>query len=217
MRVYKFLNENFGVSNLALRRIKVSTFDTLNDPFEFLAADLIDPRHLKAFKKLKQELGKNKGMVSFSKSWSNPLLWGHYADSHKGLALGFEIPEDLLVAVLYRSNRTRIKFDTTQHKVVDGMNVVDQIIRTKFTDWQYEEEYRLFCKLGETETQGGLHFVSFSEDIKLEQVILGMNSTIPIDKIRQLVGNQLSPNRIIRAGMHRRQFKVIEDRLHRSH
>lgn len=215
MRVYKFLNETFGISNLALRRLKISTFDSLNDPFELLAADLIDPRHLGAFKKLKQELCKNKGMVSFSKNWSNPLLWGHYADSHKGLVLGFDVPDDLLVEVMYKSNRTKIKFDTTQRKVVDGINVVDQIIRTKFTDWQYEEEYRVFYNLGETEAQGGLRFVNFSEDLKLQQVILGMNSTIPIDQIRQLLGNELSPNRIIRAGMHRRQFKVIEDRLHR--
>lgn len=216
MRVFKFLPENYGISNLALRRLKVSTVDSLNDPFEFLAPDLIDPRHLQAFEKLKQDLVKDKGLVSFSRSWNNPLLWGHYAESHKGLALGFDIPDDHLAEVIYTPSRPKVQFDSTQRNVVDGGTVIDHIIRTKFSDWQYEEESRLFFNLAETEIQGGLHFIKFSDDLKLQQVILGMNSTIRIDHIRLLVANQLSPGRIIKAGMHRRKFKVIEDRSHRA-
>jgi hypothetical protein len=37
-----------AVSNLSLKRLRVSRLDQLNDPFEFLAADLLDPRDRQA-------------------------------------------------------------------------------------------------------------------------------------------------------------------------
>lgn len=212
MRVYKFVPENHGISNLALRRLKVSTIDSLNDPFEFLAPNLLDARHLNAFKKTKDRLCKDKGLISFSKSWASPLLWGIYADNHKGLVLGFDIPDDYLTNVIYTSQRPKVKFDITTRKLIDGNSVIDHLIRTKFNDWQYEDESRLFCHLDATEAQGGLHFVNFSDEMKLQQVIVGMASPMKIDDIRNLVSDQIKPNRVIKAGMHRSKFKVIEDR-----
>ncbi len=26
-------------------------------------------------------------------AWSNPVIWAHYGDKHRGLCLGFEVPE----------------------------------------------------------------------------------------------------------------------------
>lgn len=215
MRVYKFLNANFGISNLALKRVKVSKISELNDPFEFLAADLLDPRDLNAFAQWKSELNLNKGLISFSGSWSSPLLWGHYADSHLGMVLGFEIPDDLLAKVLYSDNRVKVQFDVTTNQIVNGASVTDKMIRTKFTDWQYEDEYRLFVDLSESKKASKPEFVDFSPSLKLEEVILGMRCDVPIDRIRDLLGNELQGTRIKKAGMARRAFKVVEDRSFR--
>ena len=111
MRVYHFINATHGISNVALRRLRVSRFSQLNDPFELLAADMTDPRHKEAFDRFKAEIDKNKGMICFSGTWHNPLLWGHYADKHKGIALGFDISDEILLKVRYTSNRAQIKFD----------------------------------------------------------------------------------------------------------
>lgn len=101
MRVYYLTGAAFALSNLALRRVKVSRFSDLNDPFELLAVDLGDKDHRKAFRTTKDKINADKGLICLSESWSNPLLWGHYAEKHTGIALGFEIPEKLLNPVIY--------------------------------------------------------------------------------------------------------------------
>ena len=76
---YYLTGAQFALSNLALRRIKISRFLDLNDPFELLGVDVIDPAQRIAFRAMKQEINESKGLICFSKSWRNPLMWGHYA------------------------------------------------------------------------------------------------------------------------------------------
>ena len=97
MKVYHFLSAQNAISDIALKRIKISRIGQLNDPFELLAVDLRDPRDKVALENWKNELDEQFGLICFCAHWSNPLMWGHYADSHKGIALGFEIQEDLLL------------------------------------------------------------------------------------------------------------------------
>ena len=94
MRAYYLTGSQFALSNLALRRIKISRFGDLNDPFELLAVDLADKAHRRAFRATKEQLAESKGLICLSRSWANPLLWGHYAERHTGMALGFEVAEE---------------------------------------------------------------------------------------------------------------------------
>ena len=216
MRVYYFTDATYAISNLSFRRLKISRFGQLNDPFELLAADLLDPRHRKAITALKSQLDATQGLVCFSGTWGTPLLWGHYANKHSGMALGFDIPDHFLSKIIYTSQRANVTFDTTAKKIVDGLNVVDKLIRTKFTDWKYEDEYRLFIELDPTTVEAGNYFVDFSDNIKLMEVILGMNCALPIRRVRQLLETDLTHVRVKKAGMALRSFKVIEDRSFRE-
>ena len=216
MRVYHFVNTTHAISNLSLKRLKVSRFGQLNDPFELLAADLLNTNHRQAFSAFKDQLDKTNGIICFSSAWSNPLLWGHYADKHDGMALGFDIPDDQALKVNYTSNRVSVDFDTKSRKVVNGSNVVDKLIRTKFTDWKYEDEYRVFVNLDPERKEGGLHFVDFSSDLQLREVILGMRCELPIQKVRQLLGSDAVSIKVIKAGMALRSFRLIEDRQFRG-
>jgi hypothetical protein len=92
MRIYKFLNSCFGLMALANRRMKISEIHELNDPFELCPYDLSDSRLRAAFWKTRDDL-KHRGLLCFSKYWSNPVMWALYSDNHKGLCLGFEIPD----------------------------------------------------------------------------------------------------------------------------
>ncbi len=216
MRVYHFINTTHAINNLSLKRLKVSRISELNDPFELLAADALNPKHLKAFSAFKNQLNKTKGLICFSGAWSNPLLWGHYADKHHGMALGFDIPDNQVLKVHYTSHRAKVEFDTTTRTVKDGSNVVERLIRTKFTDWQYEDEYRVFVNLDPQNQEGGLHFVNFSQDLQLREVIIGMRCHLPVQRVRQLVGASELSVKVIKAGMARRIFKIIEDRKFRT-
>jgi hypothetical protein len=79
MLVYHFLNAHWGLDDLRERRLKISRIMDLNDPFEFLGVDLADRQVRKGLKKTKKELAEEQGLLCFSKSWRNLVLWGHYA------------------------------------------------------------------------------------------------------------------------------------------
>lgn len=205
-----------AVSNLSLKRLRVSRLDQLNDPFEFLAADLLDPRDRQALTHFKAELAGTKGMTCFSRSWSNPLLWGHYAEKHTGMALGFDIPDDFLLCVQYSDERPRVILDPETREIINKGQAVDQLIRTKFSDWQYEDEYRMFVDLDPATQEAGNHFVDFSSELVLREVVLGLKCELPIQRIRQLLKDESPPVKVLKAGMALRKFKVIENRTART-
>lgn len=216
MRVFHFTNANFGVSNLSFKRLKISRFSQLNDPFELLAADLLDPRDRKALGDFKDNLNSTTGMICFSGSWGNPLLWGHYADKHSGMALGFDIPDEYLTPVHYTTQRAKVEFDQETRTIVDGSRLTDRLLRTKFVDWKYEDEKRMFVDLDPNSQEGGNHFMEFSESIVLREVILGLKCDLPVSRIRQLLKDEPSPVKVLKAGMALRAFKIIEDRSART-
>ena len=43
MRVYKFLCANYALQNLARKRLKISEFTDMNDPYELSGVELSDP------------------------------------------------------------------------------------------------------------------------------------------------------------------------------
>ena len=93
MRAYKFLDAKFGLKSLRERRLKQSRIHELNDPFELTPYDLTEPTLRWAFLAMREELGREHGLICFSGSWSDPVLWAHYSDKHRGLCLGFEVPK----------------------------------------------------------------------------------------------------------------------------
>lgn len=103
--VYHYISARYGLEGIQKRRLKISRIMELNDPFEFLGVNLKDRKFRKLISETKQELSKSKGLLCFSKTWRNPVLWGHYADKHKGLCLGFEIASNLLGKVEYIDSR----------------------------------------------------------------------------------------------------------------
>ena len=208
MRVYHFINATHGINVIALKRIRVSRFGHLNDLYELLAANTSDPKDREALDQFKAQIDQTKGIICFSGSWNNPLLWGHYADKHKGMALGFDIPDDLMFKVLYTNNRTKINFDLKKLQILDGMNVLDKLIRTKFIDWRYEDERRMYVDLTQ-QNEDGNYFVDFSNDLVLREVILGVKCEIPVARVNQLLGLFTGSVKVKNARMATKTFEVI--------
>jgi hypothetical protein len=151
MRVYHFTSAKYAVEDIQNQRLKIARINELNDPFELLAADLLDKRDRQAFAKFKNQMNEKFGIVCFSGSWESPLLWGHYADRHMGIALGFDVADEKLIEVNYTTMRPKVKFDQQTRKVINGLQVLDRLIRTKFNEWQYENEYRMYAQLDKAE------------------------------------------------------------------
>ena len=211
MRVYNLTGAQFAISNLALRRIKVSRFRDLNDPFELLGVNLADKKVRKAFRDTKEEMDKKIGLLCFSRSWKNPLLWGHYAEKHTGIALGFDVPDELLKSAIYAENLADFKLDKKTGRPAKG--VVDALIRTKFRDWAYEDEMRLFVGLHEDRLESGLYFEHFSEHLQLREVVLGPKCGLPIPGIRKLVADYEPDVTVTQARIAFTRFEVLENKV----
>jgi hypothetical protein len=213
MRVYYLTGATFALNNLALRRIKIARFADLNDPFELLAVDLADKDHRKAFRAVKDEINRDKGLICLSKSWSNPLLWGHYAEKHTGMALGFEVPDKPLAPVIYARKPIRIPIDKQTNRPRLNEGLVNRLLRTKFADWEYEKEMRLFVQLDHTMKESGLYFCDFSKDFQLRGVVLGPRCEFPISRIRSLVAGLTPAVDVIKARIAFRSSRVVKHKL----
>jgi hypothetical protein len=91
------------------------------------------------------------GVICFSKTNSDILLWSHYADSFRGICLGFDFDNadiDVLISkkINYSSKRALISplfFKEGTSRAEDTEN----ILFTKYNKWSYEKEYRLAVNL----------------------------------------------------------------------
>lgn len=171
---YQFLSSYNAITNLERKMIKVSRILNLNDLFELRPYLRIDGTRRRMLENIRKEAANTFGMVCLSSNWNEPLLWGHYADRNKGIALGFEIisTKYKLQQVNYPTNRER---DPFSNKISDI--TVDDYIRElgykKYINWAYEKEYRFFIKLDECVNIEGNYFLKFGDDLKLKEVIIG--------------------------------------------
>src|SRR3546814_20432633 len=108
MRVYPFVNCEYGLQDIARRRLKVATLADVNDPFEMLSLNLKDSGLRATLGKARKEFGERRGLLCFRRGWRNPVQWSHYADHHRGLCLGFAVPDRLLREVQYRQSRAAV-------------------------------------------------------------------------------------------------------------
>ncbi|BDU69686.1 hypothetical protein GETHOR_17870 [Geothrix oryzae] len=207
MRLYHFVDKNHGLDDLRKQRLKIARIHQLNDPFEFLGVDLTEPFFRQALEKSKWDLSQSNGLLCFSHNWSNPVLWGHYADKHRGLCLGFDLPDGLPQEITYIANRM------PQPKQVDEA-FTRNLLFTKFDHWRYEEEYRVYVSL-ETD-EGGLFFSEFGENLVLRQVIVGCESDTTRHELELALGDQSSKVSFIKARLDYRKFSMVRNHDHNA-
>ena len=203
MRVYHFLNACHGLDDLRHRRLRISRIMELNDPFEFLGIKLSDRRFRQALVETKRQLSETTGLLCFSKTWRNPALWGHYADRHRGLCLGFDVPKALLEKINYVKLRLPIP------DVVDEA-FIKHLLRTKSLYWQYEQEYRAFVNL--EEEIDGSYFKDFSPEVRLRAVIVGAQSTVTRADVAGALDDVEANVNVFKARASFRSFEVVRNR-----
>ncbi|MBY0401385.1 DUF2971 domain-containing protein [Myxococcota bacterium] len=89
------------------------------------------------------------GVLSLAERWNCPLMWSHYADSHRGLCVEFQVEGSscsMLKPVNYKSPRG-IKISTLMAWKIDKsteakQRVLDTYFFAKASDWHYEREWR---------------------------------------------------------------------------
>ena len=207
MKLYNLTSMSFALSNLALSRIKISRIAELNNPFELMSANTSDVSQRIALETFKEQTNDSTGLICFSEFWDNPVLWGHYADKHRGVALGFEIDEKLLFEVTYENAKFDLPINTNNQVECDE-NTLNRLLSTKFSDWHYEDEWRMFSTLKDSVIESGLYFEKFSNDLCLKEVILGVKCELPINEMQSLVDKLGYKIQVKKAKLDDKTYKV---------
>lgn len=148
-------NESFFIDILINQRLFAAKLHELNDPNEGMYyCDL-----LKYTEETKSAIRKEENSLricSLSKTLHNILLWSHYADGHKGIAIGLEL-KPIYTAFPLKYNSTNLSVE----RYCKGITAMKNL-KNKHKDWKYEREVRVFTKRRK--------FV----DIKIKIIVLGM-------------------------------------------
>lgn len=213
MRVYYFVSANYGLENIIKKRMKIARLNELNDPFEFMSVDTRDLEIRKAFKETLTELSERTGVLCFSRAWHNPVLWSHYGDKHKGVCLGVDIPDETVMPVAYEPKRLKIDKTRDLKKGEIGEGTMHRILTTKFADWRYEDEVRVFVELEERDTKTGLYYKDFGADISLKEVIIGPKCHFSVSDLNNVVTKYNGQVRVIPSRLAFMTFSVIERKM----
>ena len=107
---------------------------------------------------------RNTALIScFSKENNSILMWGHYANKHSGVCIGFERPKDNFYDVSYSKKRVAFplyelaciicSYIMNDEEVdINNQNILKKGLRsflTKSIDWSYEKEVRCIFSLKE--------------------------------------------------------------------
>jgi hypothetical protein len=211
IRVYHFSSEVFAIDDIKHGRLKISRFSDMNDPFELLALAFDDSHSRTAVRQFKEDFDLKTGLLCFSANWNSPPLWSHYADRHRGICLGFDIPRDSALFVSYSERRLQ-----AQTKRISQRNDIDDalqqlLLRTKFNDWNYEREIRVKIPLNKSIADNGMFFWPFGNDLRLVEVVIGPLSNANLFATRADVKAKYPDAKTFKARLAFKSFGIVPD------
>lgn len=177
-------NFKFFVDIILKKRLYAANYQELNDPMEghyLYSNSPTSPNLVDVIKDRKQKLRN----VSLSRNGNHPLMWSHYADGHRGVAVGIEVDRSkyLVKSIDYSNN-----FLNLDHlSELRPYKMVEQILSSKISLWSYEEEERILLR-------GGATF----DYVKVKEVIAGRRmSNQDFGFIRDII-NEIDSSIVVR-------------------
>ena len=150
MRAYKFRRASqadriFDV--LINNRLYCAQLDDLNDPVEGIFAYTCssDMKHqARDFFDEVEKVIHDYRICSLAGTYDCHLLWSHYADGFKGVAIEVDLPDDLpeIRRVLYRGVFAFLKITKDSH----NKRSAQEVLFSKYSEWDYEREIRIISK-----------------------------------------------------------------------
>lgn len=172
MKLYKYVSMDAALQIARSNTIGFSRPEFFNDPFDLPLVSLEPTSNPieKAFARVRAE-GKsfiwrqNTAILSLTRTPTNPLMWAHYADAHRGVAIGIdtsvaglcEVTSNMIPAhygsVIYTRRRPGGPFQSAFrepvivgemfHFVESHYEKWQRLFLVKPIDWAYEEEVRV--------------------------------------------------------------------------
>lgn len=153
MILYKYMSlerKNFW-TDYKLRFTQPSAF---NDPFECLPSysfipEQLMPKHagfgelaalFYGLEKDSSQFNDDTAIFCMSQVWDSVLMWAHYADSHRGFAVGFDMSHPFFDFEKPYGTR-KVRYCKSRPKSTE-INIMDEMYY-KLDVWSYEQEWRL--------------------------------------------------------------------------
>lgn len=212
MRLYHFIDAKYGLDDLQNSRLKIAEFHDLNDPFELSAADVSDPLQRQIFYGWQNDIKDKWGVLCFSRSWQNPVLWSHYADKYRGICLGFDVADQYMIPIKYATSRIKLNLIELEKNGALNQKLMLRLMTTKFVDWKYEKEVRLSPQLETRDPKTGLFFFEFSDDLRLTEIIAGPLCTLTESNIRSTKCGSDTKVAVFKSGMAFKKFSVVKNK-----
>lgn len=202
VKLYRYMRfDEFWERNIFEGQVYLSEASGLNDPFDCLVyvnhkiyTEYMFQKACKLFRGIDRkvlretvkasisdelnqqiyDMKKKIRVTCFTENHTSPLMWAHYAESHKGFCIEYDlskIPEGYrlgILPVLYSNKR----YDATRIAIFKNKNVVMNPYYFKSVHWEYEKEWRMI--IPETLITDGEYYADFSEGIT--GIYLGLES-----------------------------------------
>jgi hypothetical protein len=240
MLIYKYTSFDSGKLILEHSSLRFSQVEALNDPFElsplmdkykrtlkakarnepklrdgFIKMSLIEKEALiqyiiKPSIETVVDSIKNNLILSLTKKENNLLMWSHYADSHKGILIGFDSGNDFFQGkehremtctynVHYSEERPEF-FDChtvlSKYKPIESsVGAYRRMLLTKSPEWEYEQEVRMFAlSKGASEVSNdNIYLFNFPKEA-LKKIVFGCQmSNVDKDELAKFI-RVLYPN-----------------------
>ena len=226
IQLYRFLDADAGLKTIKSRHFRISRLHNLNDPFEWRFGytrhnpeqeTILAPWRESVF----ESQNKVRGIICFSATSKEPVLWSHYADKHRGMAFEVDCINDssLLKKISYPSKRVAIDIPTFARLQHDEVNLkkylnpmMEQMIQQKSPSWAYEKEYRFnveFEKVANLQFSEGHYALPIPDDF-LTRVILGWKCQLEErDILEALHAVGLTSTKVVRAKISSDSYEVL--------
>lgn len=160
-------------------------------------------------------LSRELSLLCLTTNHSSSLMWAHYADDHKGIALEFDrdwegfhsgIP---LQKVTYKKDRMvwNVNWEPTDPWYDEKL---DDLVLTKSTDWKYEDEWRKLVHVSDVEVANGRNFLRIAPEA-IKGVYFGVRcSTETTDTVRKAIERpELKNVRLYLGRLHSSEFRIV--------
>lgn len=135
-------------------RLFCSPYDKLNDPMEGYFEAAADNRsEFKQLSSMIDGIVRNHSrfrICSLSADCKSHLMWAHYANGFRGIAIELNVRKRVnhIEEVEYSDGRNLADYDPSVGEA--GLeDLARKILLTKYKDWKYEKEVRIFKKIGD--------------------------------------------------------------------
>jgi hypothetical protein len=187
----------------------------MNDPWEWRSVYSDDGFTQEAIEETHRQIVEDYGVTCFGEFWNNILMWSHYADKHRGICLGFDIPDGVIRKVIYEPHVEVIGsltgLSTENEIVTEGTRLLNKLFETKYVGWQYESEYRVNGSREDRDEETGFYFVPFGDELILKEVIAGARYRMSKKPIEDALKGYSEAVDIKKAAISSTQFEIVID------